>query len=248
MTEQPNDPPEQESGVEAPTTEKSSVDEVSISRADLEALRGKGERMDKLDETAKEFECETAEEMNELLEEAARKELLDEPVETPPKSDPPPVIPPEKGNGDMAKLQQELASVKQMAAQTFLASQWGQYQNDLKELPADQRPAVDQAALTKLIYGNQGPLVQQVSKEFGGNVYAAANHILTATQTAKKSREAGAASEKAKANAAASSPLGLAGTIAEPTTTTPAEKRAAMEKQAASAIAPDEVEWEVPKR
>lgn len=217
-------------------------DQATIDKAELEQLREKAERIDALDVIAREAERDKAETYLADLEDAI----------PPPTPEP---VPKPVPNGDKKKddktpepvatqldpqLMEQFKQGQQMTMQALIKMHQVEFDAAQRALPEEERSTVKIAELEKILRGPESGLVAKIAPKFGGNLFAAANHIHNVEHGTKAARKEGAASEAATNAAAVGSGLPTGGKTAEPTgTPTPQEAAVAENAKKANEIYSD---------
>lgn len=227
-----------------PGIPKADENQAAIDKAELAILKEKAERLDQLDEIAKSTGRDRAETYFTDLENAAFEKMEEnDKTSTSPdkkddkaeKKDEKPVV-----ETDVA-TNEALKATQRMTVQTVIELHEIKYKMAQAELPEEERSTATIEELKKMVTGAQSQLVAGLATEFGGNLFAAAAHIITIKGGVSAARKEGAASEAAKASAAANSSLETAGRVAEPKgPETPEELAAAENEKEADKIAPSE--------
>ena len=215
----------------------------SIDKAELESLREQAARVDKLDREAKEAGFNDIEDWGETVEEYYTNEMQNEkktpPVEKPIEQKPEPANAPP----DNSAMEQRIAAIERQNAQIFLNSQYAEFQSDQKDLPEDDRNSFSKKELMGIVQ-KKGRILMDIANDTDGNIFRAASDYLGFKGGTKKAQEKGAASEAAKSKARETARIPGSGKVADPTTTTPDEKKQQYNKEAADDIAEDDAPLE----
>lgn len=198
---------------------------VEVPKAVFEELQASKKFKDDVDERATDMGMEgKGLEYVDTLETLAHKnvvEELDEP-EKKVESKVEPKAEPKEEKGLSDADQERLKQSSMQSAQAQLTSNWTEFR--MEQLSATEKSPFTKDDLFKVIQ-KQGALVGATARNFNGNVFAAANHILTVTDpdAVAKARQSTEDSEAAKKRAASSTDL-PDGKTAPAAETTEAEK------------------------
>lgn len=171
------------------TPDKSGMEdqnEVTISKADLEALKANDARLKKLDSIAAEAELQTAEEYLEVLEDETvtlRRQVQStaKPIE-PDNSDPEKPEKPEKSDKPVVdeSFTKEISRLDRASSQAAIESHMANYRVIEISKPEEQRHSYTRDQLEKVLQ-NEGPVVASLMQKKPGlerNMFAAAAYLL----------------------------------------------------------------------
>ncbi len=225
-------------------TDEANDDMASVDRTELASLQATRDQVVELEQAAKDAGYDNLGEYVVFLEDKKYEQIQEQEKATETKLTPAPdtsakkvpePVPAGLSEADKAQLN----TAQMSAAQAALMAQYSVYRLDQAELPKEDRSTVTQAELTKLITGSKGAMIQSLSKDFGGNYYAAANYLSTIESGVQNARKAGAASEAAKQTAAETATINQGGHLKGASPETTEEKAAAAHKQAQDEIIGD---------
>lgn len=207
-----------------------------IDRTELAQLRTNSERLARLDEMGG-TDFDAIEDYVGALEDDSR-ERLETQEQAPAKVAPP------KSPAPQTPAQPAPTGPDQQTIQNTIDIHRVEFKLMQGVLPEEQRTTHKIEDLTKVLF-KQGPLVVSVSKSTGGNMFAAASKILdldggAVAGAVAEGRADGAAIEKAKAGAVASTNLPTGGGVPLPKTDTPEEQAANIRKAELDRMIPDD--------
>ena len=147
-----------------------------------------------------------------------------------------------------ASDKQTIEEAKRTSTIAYLSAQASEWQRKQDALPEDERSPISVTDLGKMIQKQAGAIkTLSADRAHDGNIYSAANAlILSTSEGIRKTKEAAAAAEKAKSDAASAATLNPVGATATPSTATEEEKAIAQQKKWADEIAPDDPPYEPP--
>lgn len=203
-----------------PGTPNAADNKPAIDEAELEILREKAGRMDVLDGAAVEAGRDRIETYFEDLETFATDKINKEtpkPASPDPSGDKPDAKAPDPVAAQPdPQLMEQLKQGQQLTMQALIKTHQVEFDASQRVLPEEERSTVKTAELEKMLRGPESGLVAKIAPKFGGNLFAAANHIHNVEHGNVAARKAGAASEAATNTAANTSGLSTGGATAEP--------------------------------
>lgn len=230
------------------------LDQVTIDRAELDALKTKGAKLDNITAKAKSSEFEDAEDYTTALEnelqqyyvkdtENEDKEPTDKKKEPDDKK-----VPPAGVMSDEEKNAMKANDLR--SAQAYLESQKTAFQVAQMQLPEDKRSKVTDDELMKVIRDpNLTGMIRSLAGKFGGNIFVAADHYIMVdkgldTDEKAKARQEGADGQAAMDAAADTANLGHGGKTVDIGDKTADEKAAEENAKLADDIVPDDDPYE----
>lgn len=194
----PDDPNE---SVQDPATQGPDTKPETVTPEELQTLKDKAARLDKMDTIAKDVMGTDAEEYLQAIEQELY--VAQEKEKAPSK---PAVKPEVKPAGTVDPRFDEIDTRSQMTAENTVKAQidaqFASYKVHQMELPEEERSSLTKTELLTVLKGPGGPVVKDMvvrdaDGQFDGNLFLAATHYKTVMDGTKAAREAGAKSEAA---------------------------------------------------
>jgi len=216
-------------------------DKITVDQAEFNQLQAAKKFHDDMVQRAADMDMEDPLEYVDAIEAIANKRVIEDtqsPDKLPEKTS---EKKPETPQGMSEEDRNLIIQARMESAQAKLSSDWALYLSGQSAMKEEDRSTFDRTTLFKIIK-NEGDLVAKLAPKFDGNLFAAADHILSVTDTDAKAkiRQAAANSAAAKANAASSADIGSGGRTAEAHETSPGQKAQDELKRRQDSIFPDD--------
>lgn len=220
---------------------------IEVAQTELDELRSKAERLDKMTETAKQADKDTPEELLDELGDMAADyaELMrkppagsGDPNNPPPNKSSEPAKAPVAGNQPDPQLAEALRQTNQTALQAYLSSSYIEYVHEQAALPEEERDSFKKPELMKAITGEDSQLIVAMARREGGNLFAAAAKVLDLAGGKKRAADNAKKAEVAKNAAAGSANLPAGGAAKDLSNLTPQQRYDKYQEDRRSQIAP----------
>ncbi len=188
-------PDEPEKAEDTIVTQGADKEPQTVPDDELQGLRAKEARLDKMDEIASEMFHDNAEAYMDTLEQSMAENTETPAPEKPPETPAAPAAP--ANNPEYDKV---ISQVATNTAATAMEAQWTGFEVQQMKLPEKERSSSTREDLLKILKSPKGLVVKEMAgtdPDLAGNLFLAADYFSKMTQGKSEERKAGAASEKA---------------------------------------------------